>query len=141
MKKGRDREMEKGLYQVGWLLFLLVSAACLAGDFLPLKLRMPPCILHYLTGWYCPGCGGTRACLALLKGNIRDSLMFHPVVLYGAVLYSWFMISHTIEYLSKGRIPIGMKYTDKYLYGAAGIILIQWIIKNILKAVWGISLI
>lgn len=69
------------------------------------------------------------------------SFLYHPVVPYAAAVYLWFMVSHTIEYLSKGRIPIGMRYTDKYLYVALGIILVQWIIKNVLKAVWGIELI
>ena len=50
------------------------------------------------------------------------------------------MISHTAEKLSGGKWRIGMKYTDGYLYAAAGIIAAQWIIKNVLKAVWGIGL-
>lgn len=33
-----------------------------------------------------------------------------------------------------------MKYTDRYLYAAAVIILVQWIAKNVVKAVWGIGL-
>ena len=33
-----------------------------------------------------------------------------------------------------------MKYTDGYLYAAAGIIVAQWILKNVVKAVWGIGL-
>ena len=141
MKKDRDFQQEKGLYQCGWLL-LLIMALLWAGDyFLPVKLRTLPCIVHKWTGYYCPGCGGTRACMALLKGDIRASFIYHPVVLYGAVLYLWFMVSHTIEYLSKGRIAIGMRYTDRYLYGAVGIIIVQCVIKNVLKAVWGIALI
>lgn len=26
-----------------------------------------PCVFHTLTGWYCPGCGVSRMCLALLR--------------------------------------------------------------------------
>lgn len=51
-----------------------------------------------------------------------------------------FMISHTIEYPSKGKFKIGMPYTDWYLYIAIAIILIQWVVKNVVKAVWGIGL-
>ncbi|MBQ2106068.1 MAG: DUF2752 domain-containing protein, partial [Lachnospiraceae bacterium] len=28
-----------------------------------------PCVVQELTGLYCPGCGGTRALKALLKGD------------------------------------------------------------------------
>ena len=29
-----------------------------------------PCLFHLVTGAYCPGCGGTRALLALLHGRL-----------------------------------------------------------------------
>ena len=51
------------------------------------------------------------------------------------------MLSHTVEYLSKGRLRISIPYTEKYLYGAVFIILIQWILKNGVKIIWGIDLI
>lgn len=141
MKKERDLQQERGLYQCGWLLLLAVGVFCAGAYFLPFGWRRFPCIVHKWTGYYCMGCGGTRACVALLRGQIVKSFLYHPVVPYAAAVYLWFMVSHTIEYLSKGRIPIGMRYTDKYLYVALGIILVQWIIKNVLKAVWGIELI
>ena len=33
-----------------------------------------PCFIYSLTGWYCPGCGGTRAVKALLCGRLFDSI-------------------------------------------------------------------
>lgn len=69
------------------------------------------------------------------------SFLYHPVVPYGAAVYTWFMVSHTIEYLSKGRWRIGMRYTDNYLYGAIAIIIVQWVLKNMIKAVWGIGIV
>ena len=77
---------------------------------------------------------------ALLQGDFLQSFVYHPVVVYGAVLYVWFMVSHTIEYLTRGRWRIGMQYTDKYLYGAVGIILAQWVVKNAVKAIWGVGI-
>ncbi|HET7718331.1 MAG TPA: DUF2752 domain-containing protein [Acidimicrobiales bacterium] len=51
-----------------------------------------PCPFHELTGLLCPLCGGTRAVLRLLDGDIVGSLGFHPlavplalVVVYVAV--------------------------------------------------------
>lgn len=32
------------------------------------------CPFHAVTGWYCPGCGGTRALGALLHGDIPGAL-------------------------------------------------------------------
>ncbi|MBX9789449.1 MAG: DUF2752 domain-containing protein [Pirellulales bacterium] len=39
----------------------------------------PPCWLHRLTGWHCPGCGATRALHALLHGDVSQALAFNPV--------------------------------------------------------------
>ena len=78
--------------------------------------------------------------MELLKGHVGKAFLAHPAVVYGAGVYLWFMISHTVEKLSGRKWRIGMKYTDGYLYAVAGIIAAQWIIKNALKAVWGIGL-
>ena len=47
--------------------------------------RFPPCLFHLATGYYCPGCGGTRAITSLLHGQILNSFLYHPVVLYAAM--------------------------------------------------------
>jgi len=40
----------------------------------------PICLFHTLTGWNCPGCGGTRAAYQLLHGHLlralRDNALF-----------------------------------------------------------------
>jgi hypothetical protein len=40
----------------------------------------PICLFHKLTGWNCPGCGGTRAAYELLHGHLlralRDNALF-----------------------------------------------------------------
>jgi hypothetical protein len=42
----------------------------------------PPCMLHRLTGWHCPGCGATRALHALLHGDLPQALAFNPVFVF-----------------------------------------------------------
>lgn len=32
-----------------------------------------PCFVYQTTGYYCPGCGVSRMCLALLRGNLRQA--------------------------------------------------------------------
>lgn len=45
-----------------------------------------PCLFHLATGYYCPGCGGTRAIASLLHGQLFCSFLYHPVILYTAFL-------------------------------------------------------
>jgi hypothetical protein len=48
-----------------------------------------PCPFHELTGLLCPLCGGTRAVLRLLDGDLLGSLSLHPlaVPLAAVVVY------------------------------------------------------
>ena len=39
----------------------------------------PPCPVHYLTGWYCPGCGSLRAIHQLLQGNLMAAWTLNPL--------------------------------------------------------------
>ena len=59
----------------------------------------PPCPLHYLTGWYCPGCGSLRAIHQLLQGNLRVAwamnpltVMLAPFLIYGLLSYALFEV-------------------------------------------------
>ncbi len=38
----------------------------------------PPCVFHSLTGWFCPGCGMTRALHALVHGDVGAALALNP---------------------------------------------------------------
>lgn len=59
----------------------------------------PPCPLHYLTGWYCPGCGSLRAIHQLLHGNLSAAWALNPLTVlllpflaYGTASYALFEI-------------------------------------------------
>jgi len=41
----------------------------------------PPCPVHYLTGWYCPGCGSLRALHQILHGNLQAAWAMNPLTL------------------------------------------------------------
>lgn len=137
MSQNRNRQQEKGIYICGLILLGLLGFWLAAEYFLGLEFSLPPCVFHSLTGLYCPGCGGTRACRLLLSGHIFQSFWYHPGVVVAAALYVWFMVSHTIESLSKGRLEIGLPYTDKFLYLEAAVIILQCFVKNLVKILWG----
>lgn len=73
------------------------------------SLFLPPCLFHTLTGFSCPGCGCTRAVIALLQGDILQSICYNPGILYCAVLYAVFILSHTAAHLSSWIIRINEK--------------------------------
>lgn len=100
---------------------------------------IPPCTFYTATGYYCPGCGGTRAVTAMLRGNIFSSLYYHPFVLYISVYYIVFELSHTLDIMTKGKIR-GLRFCPLYFYIGIGIIIVQWVAKNYVRFKYGMEL-
>ena len=104
------------------------------------KIYPYPCLLYSSMHFYCPGCGGTRAVEYLLKGHLIKSFIYHPVVPYTALLVICYIISHTLNIISKGKIK-AMLFRPIYFYIMIAIILLQCIIKNLLIIIKGIYII
>lgn len=138
MKK--QKSLEDQLYIVGLvsLAVSIIAAFIFLRFILPYLPDMPCFILKYF-GVYCPGCGGTRALVHLLHGRILKSAWYHPLVVYGAGLYVAFMLSHTLRKLH--IIKTGMKFREGYLYSALVILVMNFLLKNILKFGFGIIMI
>ncbi|MFR6391576.1 MAG: DUF2752 domain-containing protein [Roseburia sp.] len=62
-KKKTSTAMDNGLYITGWCIIgtLLLLVLFIKATNIQLSKYLFPCVLHSLTGLYCPGCGGTRA--------------------------------------------------------------------------------
>lgn len=104
------------------------------------QLSLPPCVLYTYFGLYCPGCGGTRAFISLLHGHFLQSLWYHPLVPYSALLFGVFMLTQALARLTRFRYFHGLSFHNWYLYVAIGIVGANFIIKNVLLLVWGIAL-
>ncbi len=102
---------------------ILVIAALGAG----LLLRFPPgqygfyprCPVRALTGLLCPGCGGTRALAALLRGHLGEALGCNALVTFSSLLLGPAFVLYGIaagmwpERISRGSMdgwqqPLGM---------------------------------
>lgn len=143
MKEPERKKLEHTLYMTGFSLLGFIMILGFLYAMLPIpvwKLFQTPCMFYAVTGIYCPGCGGTRAVISLLKGQVVRSFFYHPIVIYGAVIYIWFMVSHTIEKISHGKWKIGMHYRDIYLWIALGIVVVNVMIKDIALAGFGVDI-
>lgn len=133
---------EDQLYTLGWSILALTAFAAVLLRLLHLSLTdlVPGCLLYRLTGLYCPGCGGTRALESLLGGHPIRSFLYHPAIDYVACVCGWFMISQTVQKATHGRIRIGMKYHDRYLWILLVILVLHCALRNVLKLFWGIEM-
>ena len=138
----KDEKSDTGLYIVGWCI---LAALLLLGVFLHitgmnLSTLLGPCALHALTGLYCPGCGGTRALRAHFAGQFVQAFVYHPFVPFIAVCGTWFMISQTVERISRGKVKIAMHFREVYMWIALGIIIINFLVKNLALVIWHVDL-
>lgn len=100
----------------------------------------PPCRLHQRTGYYCMGCGGTRALRLFFQGHWIRSFYYHPAVDVAMLFLCVFLPSNTLEFLTGGRIH-GLRVKPFHLWILTGIMVVQWIIKNGVFYFTGVNLI
>ena len=127
------------LYEMGkWMLAAALTAAIFIWIFGDAWLvRMPNCVFESVTGLYCPGCGGTRAVIALFKGHFVKSFILHPFVPYAFIVYSVFMIKmFMLKHFGTGTEKNGRILI--FIYIGIGIIIVQWIVKLVLLIGYGI---
>lgn len=89
------------------------------------------CTFYNVTGFPCPGCGGTRAVYYLFSGDIIKSIRYHPVIIYGVLAYVHFMGLYYYRNFLKREQLIFIKEISVviYIYVAVAVILIQWVLK------------
>ena len=132
--------MNRIFYECGKIVFFILLVAVFAVAFggLGWLSDFDGCVFKSVTGLYCPGCGGTRACLSLLHFQFLKSICYHPAVLYFTLVYlvfmgKMFLLKHFhIGTEKEGRLPV-------FIFIGIGIILVQWIVKLICQLVFHIS--
>ena len=71
---------------------------------------LPPCPFHALTGWWCPGCGMTRATHHLLHGDVVGALRYNALLPFVLALITvawldWYARSVGRRRLLPRRVP------------------------------------
>jgi len=61
--------------------------------------RLPFCPMAGVLGIPCPGCGLTRATLALLHGDVRGAFRLHPLVFVLTPLFVWSVSAAALDYV------------------------------------------
>ena len=66
-----------------------------------LENRQAPCFYKSVFGAECPGCGMQRAFIALLRGNVPESIKLYPALIPTIILMG-FLVAHIIFKLKNG---------------------------------------
>lgn len=109
-QKAKKKLITEAQYKILLRDFLVINAVAgimAVGTFAMMLLQcfdiIPPmpCMVHDVLHIYCPGCGGTRALFAMLKGQFLKSLYYNPSILTGTLLVLYYEIGVIITLLKK----------------------------------------
>lgn len=141
-KMKKDESLDLYFYITGWICICLLAIFALVIHIFGRQILelVPPCAFHKITGFYCPGCGGTRAVFSLARGEIVRSFIFHPIVIYTLIVGGWFLISQSIQRITRNKIRIAMHFRPIYIWLALIIVLGNFFIKNALLLFCNIAL-
>ena len=65
----------------------------------------PTCIVKFLTGFDCPGCGGTRAVWFMMHGDIPSAARHHAVLLFAVPFVAYLYVAWAGRALFGWRLP------------------------------------
>ncbi len=130
--------IHKRVYYIGIALAVIGAGACFLVNKheLVLCLSYGQCAFYEKFGIYCPGCGGTRAVNALLHGELWDSFLYHPAVIYAVGIYMTFMTTYSLHLITKGKTRY-LRIGYITLVTILAVLLLQWAIKVFLQLEFG----
>ena len=86
----------------------------------------PPCIFHFLTKLYCPGCGCLRSVYQLLHGNLAKAFSHNILIqIYMPILIAYFLEECGLKGMSK------ILERKVVRLAVIGIVLVFFIFRNI----------
>ena len=93
-------------YTMLWLPPLAIAAAFILRKYIwafavLFSKNVTMCHFYEMTGILCPGCGGTRSFIALMRGDLLTSFRCNPAVLIGLLLLAGVYIENSAELLVK----------------------------------------
>jgi hypothetical protein len=78
------------------------------------------CPFRHLTGIPCLTCGGTRALLALTRGEVQAAFLWNPLVaVFAIAAATWLLYAAVVTVLRAPRVRVRLAERDRVLFRAA----------------------
>lgn len=95
------------------------------------------CVMHDFLHLYCPGCGGTRAVMLLVRGDVIGAMLSNPIVPCYAALYIFLAVYAAVAILrDRDRI---IYWNTALTWIIAMLPIAVFIVRNVLLVVWGVD--
>ena len=101
---------------------------------------IPACVFFTKFGFYCPACGGTRAFICLLHGDLLGSFICNPIVIFTALALVGYFGIYIILKLNRMNDKILSEYCRFCFFVFIFILIVNFIIRNLLLLVYSIRI-
>lgn len=129
------KEMFRKSRRARVLTVLAIAAVFLAGCIYLFyhnpKIYPVPCVIHTLTGIYCPGCGAGRACYALLHGRLYEAFAYNPFLLLLLPFLGLYLAARCVDWMITGKNHIDSKISVRLLVIILIAVLLYGVVRNI----------
>lgn len=113
-----------------WLGGLAASSVAVVFLLTPLSAYLPPCLLYYLLGVYCPGCGSGRMLTALLNGHWAEALSANPLLFVCLPVFAaLFVYAFGVSVLNRPWKPLRLPHKAGWVI--LGILIAYGVLRNI----------
>ncbi len=90
-----------------------------------------PCPLHYITGFYCPGCGSQRAIHLLLHGDLIGAFRFNPLMVLTLPILIYGLGITAANWIFGTSYRFMLFYSKLFIFGYFGLAILYWILRNL----------
>ena len=90
-----------------------------------------PCPFHYITGFFCPGCGSQRAVHLLLHGDVVGAFRFNPLMVLTLPVLIYGMTITIANWIFETKYRLMLFYSNLFIYGYFGLAILYWILRNL----------
>ena len=130
-----DREA----YPAAWITLAALAGAVLLWRFALGAPTVSRCWMWERWHVYCPSCGGTRALIALTRGQIGEALWCHLPVVAALALAAAYLLTQTVWRL-RGKRGWALHYRPWWPAVLVGLFLANCLARNVLWLGFGIPL-
>ena len=88
-----------------------------------------PCLFHQITGLKCPGCGVTRMCLSLLRGDFAEAFHQNAAIFCLLPLGAVLAVSRCVRYVKAGSKRLS-RWENRLVLFMVAVLVLFGIVRN-----------
>ncbi|MGC3953507.1 MAG: DUF2752 domain-containing protein [Propionicimonas sp.] len=119
-----------------WVTVGLIAWAATSIGSMPRAEILPECVIHQLTGIYCPGCGGLRAVFDLTRGELLSALRNNALLVLIPVWLALGFLASSHRLLGRPFLAGHHRLLTRLAIASIAVVTVFTIVRNQAWASW-----